>query len=229
MKTIGVLGGLGPQATMDFEARVHEVSQRLIPQHFNAGYPPMIVHYCRYPPIRLNDDGTPVLPMQPDPRLLRAAQRLATMCDFLVITSNTPHILQKEIERTAGRKVLSMIDLVISEMLSRRWKNVGVLGFGYPHAYAGPFSKVSIAMELARDEIRSKLDEAVRKVMEGRNDAECRHVAQLAVNDLRSRNVDGIVLGCTEIPLMLGDSSEAYHLINPMQLLAKAAVEFAMR
>ena len=34
MKTIGVIGGLGPQATMAFEAMVHEVSQNLIPPHF---------------------------------------------------------------------------------------------------------------------------------------------------------------------------------------------------
>src|SRR5262245_30993925 len=40
MKTIGVLGGLGPQATMDFEARVHRVAQRLIPPDKNCGYPP---------------------------------------------------------------------------------------------------------------------------------------------------------------------------------------------
>ena len=35
MKTIGVPGGLGPQATMDFEARVHAAAQRLIPQLAN--------------------------------------------------------------------------------------------------------------------------------------------------------------------------------------------------
>ena len=40
MKTIGVLGGIGPQATMDFEQRVHAVSQALIPQYANTGYPP---------------------------------------------------------------------------------------------------------------------------------------------------------------------------------------------
>ena len=39
MKTIGVLGGLGPQATMDFEERIHTVSQQLIAQHGNSGYP----------------------------------------------------------------------------------------------------------------------------------------------------------------------------------------------
>ena len=36
MKTIGVLGGLGPQATMDFEARVHRVAQRLIAPNSTA-------------------------------------------------------------------------------------------------------------------------------------------------------------------------------------------------
>ena len=53
MKTIGVLGGLGPQATMDFEARVHAAAQRLIPQIANTGYPPMIVTYLRCAPMIL--------------------------------------------------------------------------------------------------------------------------------------------------------------------------------
>ena len=50
MKTIGVLGGLGPQATMDFEARVHRVAQRLSRRSYNGGYPPMVVYYFRQPP-----------------------------------------------------------------------------------------------------------------------------------------------------------------------------------
>ena len=57
MKRIGVLGGISAQATMDFEARVHRVSQRLIPQRWNQGYPPMVVWYHRRPPIRVDDDG----------------------------------------------------------------------------------------------------------------------------------------------------------------------------
>jgi aspartate/glutamate racemase len=41
MKTIGVLGGIGPQATMDFEQRLHQAPQRLIPRRGNSGYPPL--------------------------------------------------------------------------------------------------------------------------------------------------------------------------------------------
>ena len=44
MKITGVLGGLGPQATMDFEARIHRISQQLIPRQANTGYPPMVVY-----------------------------------------------------------------------------------------------------------------------------------------------------------------------------------------
>jgi hypothetical protein len=42
MKTIGVLGGLGPQATMDFEQHVHRIAQQLIPAQGNGGYPPAV-------------------------------------------------------------------------------------------------------------------------------------------------------------------------------------------
>ena len=64
MKTIGVLGGLGPQATMDFEVRVHRESQRRIPPRQGCGYPPMIVHYHRHPPFRVDDDGHPHVPRE---------------------------------------------------------------------------------------------------------------------------------------------------------------------
>lgn len=64
MKIMGVLGGIGPQATMDFEARVHRVAQNLIPQQGNSGYPPMIVYYYRHPPFLMGDNEFPLFPIQ---------------------------------------------------------------------------------------------------------------------------------------------------------------------
>src|SRR5262245_10165558 len=57
MKTIGVIGGIGPQATMDFETRVHRVAQRLVEPHYNSGYPPLVVYYHRRPPVIVGADG----------------------------------------------------------------------------------------------------------------------------------------------------------------------------
>ena len=76
MKRIGVLGGISPQATMDFEARVHRLCQRLVPQQWNTAYPPMVVWYHRRLPVRVDDANRPILPMEIDPQLVEAAGKI---------------------------------------------------------------------------------------------------------------------------------------------------------
>ena len=227
MKTIGVLGGLGPQATMDFEARVHRVAQRLIPPSHNRGYPPMVVYYYRHAPILLSAEGKPLLPFRPDPRLLEAAKRVGGLANFLVITSNTPHLFQAEIEQAAGCKVLSMIDTTLEEVRQRKWKRVGVLGLIDPVFYTRPLGQLGIECETMDPESRVALDKAIFRLMEGRDDAEAGAAARGAVATLRTRGVDGVILGCTEIPLLLRESADAADLINPAQLLSEAAVRAA--
>jgi aspartate racemase len=71
---------------------------------------------------------------------------------------------------------------------------------------------------------RAALDGAIFRLMEGRDDAEPAAAARRAVAALRARGVEGVVLGCTEIPLLLRESADEADLINPAQLLAEAAV-----
>lgn len=75
--------------------------------------------------------------------------------------------------------------------------------------------------------LSSALDQAIQKLSAGLETAQDRAVAREAVQLLRTRGVDGIILGCTEIPLLLQE--EADDLINPLQLLAEAAVRHALR
>jgi aspartate racemase len=228
MKTIGILGGLGPQATMDFETRIHRVSQRLIPQQGNSGYPPMIVYYYRHPPILLTEDGQPLFPIQCDPRLLVAAQQLGTLADFLVITANGPHMLQAEIEEAAGCSVLSMIEATLAEVQRRGWRKVGVLGLGEPHVYMQPLAQMGLTYETIPASLRAQLDAAIMALMAGQQDAQSTAIAREAITFLRSQNVDGIIPGCTEIPLLLGDFADEPDLVNPAQLLAETAVNYAL-
>jgi hypothetical protein len=52
--------------------------------------------------------------------------------------------------------------------------------------------------------------------------------ARAAMYDLPARAVDAVILGCTEIPLLLGDESDAPDLLNPAALLAEAVVRFSI-
>ncbi len=230
MKTFGVLGGLGPQATTDFEARVHRVAQRLIPQYLNTGYPPMVVYYHRRPPFIMHHGHTPRFPLQPDPALLDAAHWLGTKAAFLVITANAPHMLLDQIQQAAGCPILSIIDVTLDEIRQRGWCTIGVLGFGDPAVpiYTHPLRQLGLSYETIEVEWQAKLNEAIVQVYEGRETNESRAIAQDTVAALRSRPVDGIILGCTELPLLLQEEAEMSDLVNPAQLLAEAAVRYAL-
>ena len=230
MKTIGILGGLGPQATMDFEVRLQAVAQQLIPQHGGSGHPPLVVYYHRRPPFVMHDERTPVFPLQPDPDLLQAAQWLGMRADFMVITANGPHLIQSQIEQANGRKVLSMIEVTLAEVRRRGWRRIGVLGFGDPSVpvYAQPLGQLGLAFELITPELQGPLNSAVAVLWEGRATAEDTRAVREAVAYLRAKQVDGIILGYSELPLLLQAHADDLDLINPAHLLAEAAIRYAL-
>jgi len=228
MKVIGVLGGLGPQATMDFEARIHAVVQRLTPPGVNPGYPPMVVYYYRGSAFIMGVEHKPVFPLQPHPRILDAAKKLGGWADFLVITSNGVHQVKDAIEQASGLAVLSMIDVTLEEMNRRGWKKVGVVTFGPPTVYAVPLDKRGITYECIPHELNNRLRRSIIRYQAGQEDATDRAIAQEAIVALRSQNVDGVIMGCTEIPLLLQREADAPDLLNPAQYLAEAAVKYAL-
>ena len=228
MKTIGVLGGIGPQATMDFEQRFHQAAQQLLPRRGNSGYPPLVVYYHRRPPVLVDEDGRSILPLVPDPQLLAGARQLGQITDFLVITSNGAHMLQPAIEAAAGRPVLSMIETTVAEVRQRGWRHVGVLSLFGPHVYNQPLDAAGIRWESITSALQTPLDQAIMQVMDGSNDTESTAHARRAVAMLRSRGVDGIILGCTEIPLLLQADLGDADLLNPGAVLAEVAVRAAM-
>jgi aspartate racemase len=187
-----------------------------------------VVLYHRAPPILLDENLKPRLPIEPDPGLLRGASFLGGIADFLVISANAPHLIQNDIERAAGRPILSMIDVTLDDVRARGWKRIGVLGMGLPTVYTTRLDAAGLAHETLDPEARDQVDSAILSVMEGREDDAKRRFARDAVSALRARGVDGVILGCTEIPLLLGSDAEAPDLVNPAQLLAEAAVRRAL-
>ncbi|HZB95226.1 MAG TPA: aspartate/glutamate racemase family protein [Herpetosiphonaceae bacterium] len=231
MKTMGVLGGLGPQATMAFEDRVHRVAQRLVPQHANAGYPPMVVYYFRDLPVLMPSDGSiPTQRPPANPALLDAARRLGAWADFLVIPSNGVHAWQPEIEDAAGRPVVSMIDATMAEVGRRGYRCVGVVDFRPPAwcIYTEPLRAAGIRTEVVPAERLLALQEAVHAVDEGRVDPAGRMLVQACMRDLRAQQVDGILLACTELPLLLDPADLGSDVLDPIVYLAEAAVRYAI-
>jgi aspartate racemase len=222
---------------MDFEARAHAVSEQLIPRMANTGYPPMVVYYYRHAPVVVDDTFRPIFPLQHDQRLLDAAAKLGTMADFLVITSNGVHMMQPLIEHASGRKVLSIIDVTLEEVKRRGLRRVGAIAYARPDIYSVPLEAMDLQCVTIPADVQQRLDTAIMAFQSGLHRAEEYEATLEAVKLLRAKGTDGIILGCTELPLMLRpvpgganptDEAGAPDLINPAHLLAEAAVRYAI-
>jgi aspartate racemase len=178
--------------------------------------------------VQLGEDGRAREPLEIDPRVLEASARLGAWADFLVIVANTPHLFVDEIAAAAGRPVLSMVDLVVEELERRGDRPVGLLGLGVPQAYVDRFARERIDVVTAPRDVRAPLDEAILRMLEGITTGEHRAAARAAVAAVREAGAAGTVLGCTEIPLLLGEHANAPDLVDPARLLARAAVRRAV-
>jgi aspartate racemase len=189
----------------------------------------MIVWYHRDLPIRRAADGRPLEPRQLDPQVIEVAARLGALADFLVVPCNAAHVGFAEIQRAAGCPVLSMIDAVADELVRRGSRRAGVLGaHGAPPPYVEALTRHQISVERIDAALQARVDAGIQAVMEGREGKEHTEATREAVDVLRAREVDAVVLGCTEIPLLLGEEAEAPDLLNPAALLAEAAVRYAI-
>jgi aspartate racemase len=225
---IGVLGGIGPQPTVDFERMVHEEAPSFIEPHLNQGSPPMVTVYLRHAPVVLAEDGRPREPLALDPRVLEAARRLGEWADFIVVVSNTPHLFLDEIHRAAGREVASMVDVTVEELRRRGPDPVGLTGLGIPRIYSERLETEKINFLVPPSEVRDRLDDAILRLMEGKQGDAHRRAAREAVKSVRAQGVSAVVLGCTEIPLLPGPEAGAPDLVHPARLLARAAVRRAV-
>ncbi len=230
MKTIGILGGLGPQATIDLEVRIHQVAQQRIPQRVNEGYPPLVSYFFRESPVIMPADGSRPTSRPPlNPRLLDAARWLGTLADFLVIASNGIHAWQADIAQAAGRPIVSMIDAVVDEVQRRGYQRVGIVDFR-PSAF-GVYPRQLEARGVVWEELPEDLQQEMVGIMlavsEGRNGVAEGQRLRVAIEALRAREVDGLILACTEFPLALSAPIGA-DVINPAALLAEAAVGAAL-
>ena len=105
VKTIGVLGGLGPQATMDsLKPASTAWHSALIPLNKNGGYPPMVVYYYRHPPGLPDGRGQATIPLPARPPPARSCEAMGNLGRAFPghHFQHSPHLFQAEIEQAAS-------------------------------------------------------------------------------------------------------------------------------
>lgn len=217
---VGVLGGMGPAATVNFMEELVTAT----PAEGDADHLETVVYNDAKIPDRnaaILDDGE-----SPVPRLVRDARRLESIgADFLAMPCNTAHYYYETIAAAVDVEVLHMIELTRERLAATGAGRAGLLATstvmetGVYHSAFG-----DSAVEIVYPDAVDRLMDAIYAVKEDRPDAAERLVEEV-VEGLLAKDVDAVVIGCTELSTLPIECEPA--AVDPTALLAAECVERA--
>ncbi len=222
-KVVGVLGGMGPEATVDFMAKVIALS----PASTDQDHVRMIVDHNPKVPNRqtaLLDGGE-----DPGPVMAAMAAGLeAAGADFLVMPCNTAHVYGDSIQAAVKIPFVSIIDVTVAAC--DEFESVGVLatdGCLQTRIYQDALAANNIQVVFPDDTQLEKLMCLITRIKAGdRGDAVALEM-QGIVTALVDNGAQAIVAGCTEVPLVLDDSMLDVPFVSSTDELAAATVALA--
>ncbi|HWL54139.1 MAG TPA: amino acid racemase [Chthoniobacteraceae bacterium] len=227
MKRIGLIGGLSPESTVHY--------YQIICREFNREegglhFPEMTLESLNLQQLvtlfEKNDwDGVAAI-------LLAALERLkAAGADFAAILANTPHNAYDRLRDRLPLEVLTIMDATADALQQDGRRKVALLGtkatmeFGF---FQRHFSAKGIETRVPEAAERQELDRIVwEELSHGRIEPASRQAAREMMRKLQGQEVEAVILGCTELSLLIAEEDTPLPLYDTTRIHAEAILKFA--
>ncbi|MBT6586627.1 MAG: amino acid racemase [Gammaproteobacteria bacterium] len=224
--TIGVLGGMGPTATIDLLQRII----RLTPALDDVDHIRTLVDNNPQVPSRINY----LIKRQgenPAPVLVSMAESLESMgADLLVMPCNTAHLYAPEIESAVSIRFLNMVELTVERVATQvQASKVGLLASTAIHQtklYESIFADRGVATMVPDDALQFQLMKLIMAIKAG--DLSESNLLQTIVENMLEEQAECVVIACTELSALVDSLDVPVPVIDASQCLAEVAVQLAL-
>ena len=225
MTSVGLVGGLGPESTIDYYRRIIDGWRRHDPSTT-----PAIVIDSLDPNRALYLAQTDVDAMF-DYILASVRRLVAAGVDFIAITANTPHLVYDELAAVSSRPMISIVEVCAEEARRRNLRRPLLLGTKFTMRapfYLAVCARFGIQVVVPDEaDLNWAHERYVEELLKGDFRDETRRSFVALIDRLReSEGVDGVILGGTELPLLLRAPTVAgLPLLDTTELHVNAIVE----
>jgi aspartate racemase len=229
MKVIGLIGGMSWNSTLEYYRIINELFNRRL-GGFHSAY--LVLYSLDFDEIQRAqhenrwDDLIRVL-VDAGNAVKRAG------ADFLLICTNTMHKVADDIEEQVGLPVLHVVDVTGDAIKERGLHRIGLLGTRF--VMTEPFYRERLRDRFAvevfvpgEDEMNTIHQIIYNELCEGKVKASSRRVCVDIIYRLVDEGAEGIVLGCTELPLLIRSGDIHAPVFDTTRLHAEAAVNLAL-
>ncbi len=225
MKSVGIIGGLGPETTAEFYLDIVFSCQKK-----DKTTRPSIVMASVPLPYQIEEDAI----MRSEgierfiPYLTNEAHRLErARADFIVMPCNSLHVFIEEIQNSVRIPVLSIVEETVAFLKKNNFKKVGVVSTSATiknKLYEDAFTKSGISLETPNDLQQEKLGKFIHNLVMGRQSNKDREELVEIINDFENKHVDCVILACTDLQLLI-PKHPTLKIFDTMKILADATVD----
>ena len=207
MKKIGIIGGLGPEATVDY---YKELINAFKNENGDLNYPEIIIYsvnmseFLGLMKLKKYDQVVTIL-LEKINALKKAG------AEFVAISANTPHLLFDQINEKSTVPLISIVESACDEAVRKGLKRPGLFGTGFTMDatfFSDVFKKSGIEVIIPSKEDRENINYKLFSEIElGIFKKETRDLLiQIIEKMVREQHIDSLILGCTEFPLILTEN-----------------------
>ena len=226
MKTLGIIGGLGPESTIDYYQKIIALYRE---RTRNGSYPEFIVASVNLRKgldfMDANDlAGMADYLLQGIGKLVRAG------ADFGLISANTPHIVFDDVASKSPIPLISIVEATCAAAKTRNLKRLALFGTAYTMQgtfYAKVFSREGIELLVPEPNDQDYIhDKYMNELVPGKFLSETRSGLLAIVDRMKAKSdIDGVILAGTELPLILRDPAHnRIPFLNTTKIHVEAAV-----
>ena len=227
-KKIGILGGMSPESTVEYYQYITRAYTERFGDH---NYPEIIIYSVSFQPYVdwPKEDRWDLIAAG----LRDAARKLAAAgADFILIATNTMHLVFDEVQAGVDIPMLSLLDVVGDAIRARGMKTVGLIGTQF--TMEKPFYQdallrrgINVLVPDAGD--RTYVNSVIyNELIAGEIREESRAGFVKVIQKLVARGAEGVILGCTEIPLLVSEGDAGIPLFDTTIIHAEAALNYAI-
>ena len=224
MKTVGILGGFGPETTAEFYISIINKNRGLK----RLSHPNILIHNAPVP-FKLEEDAVKnaknidkVLPF-----LINGIRDLQDKVEFIVIPCNTVHIFIKELRKESKVPVISIIEETVNKIKSKQFKRVGLLATPKTikeRLFDEKLREIGVKLVRPNKIEQKRTSKLIQWLLKGHKTAKMNLEFSKVVKNLQKAGVEAIILGCTDLQL-LNRNGFSIELIDTLDVLADSTVK----